>query len=88
MEAVGARDLNKPPLNDIEQYWTPHEKAWASHMLAHSIYGGPGTVRDGLRALLERTHADELMIVSDMFDPGHRLRSFRMISEIAADPGV
>ena len=38
-------------------------------MLACSIVGGPETVRAGLRALVERTGADELMIVSDMYDP-------------------
>ena len=80
----GARDLTKPPIDDIEQYWTPQEKAQASHMLAHSIYGGPDTVREGLRALTERTAADELMIVSDVFDFDHRLRSFKAISEVAA----
>jgi luciferase family oxidoreductase group 1 len=83
----GARELTKPPVDDIEQYWTPQEKAQASQMLAHSIYGGPDTVREGLRALIERTQADELMIVSDMYDFGHRLRSFRMISDIAAGLG-
>ncbi len=83
----GARELTKPPVDDIEQYWTPQEKAQASQMLAHSIYGSPDTVREGLRALIERTQADELMIVSDMYDFGHRLRSFRMISDIAAKLG-
>lgn len=80
----GARDLTKPPIDDIEQYWTPQEKAQASHMLAHSIYGGPDNVREGLRALVERTAADELMVVSDMFDFDQRLRSFKAISEIAS----
>ena len=79
----GARELTRPPIDNIEDYWTPHEKAQASQMLSHSIYGSPETVRAGLQALARRTAADELMIVSDTFDFGHRLRSFRMIADAA-----
>lgn len=79
----GARNLTQPPIDDIEQYWTPMEKAQAAQMLAHSIIGGPDTVRTGMQALAERTAADELMVVSDVYDFGHRLRSFRMIAEVA-----
>ncbi len=79
----GTRRLTQPPIADIESYWSPQEKAHASQMLACSIVGSPATVRDGLQALVERTRADELMIVSDVFDPALRQRSFRMIAEIA-----
>lgn len=30
----GARDLMQPPIGDTERYWSPHEKAQASQMLA------------------------------------------------------
>ena len=33
-------------------------------------------------ALLERTQADELMIVSDMYDPEKRRRSVEIIAEV------
>lgn len=79
----GARGLSKPPIDDIETYWTPQEKAQAGQMLALSIVGGPRTVRRGLEALADRTRADELMIVSDVFDPVERLRSFELIAEAA-----
>ena len=77
----GARSLTRPPIDDIDDYWTAAEKAQASQMLACSAVGGPGTVKTGLQAMVERTGADELMIVSDMFDPAARLRSFEMIAE-------
>ncbi|WP_257385621.1 LLM class flavin-dependent oxidoreductase [Tahibacter caeni] len=77
------RRLTQPPIADIESYWSPQEKAHASQMLACSIVGNPATVREGLQALIDRTRADELMIVSDVFDPALRQRSFRMIAEIA-----
>ena len=41
------------------------------------------TVRDGLRALRAETGADELMIVSDVFDHDARLRSYELIAQVA-----
>lgn len=77
----GVRGLTQPPIDDIESYWSPQEKAQASQMLACSIVGGPETVRDGMQAFVERTDADELMVVSDVFDPVLRRRSFGLIAE-------
>lgn len=78
----GEREPMRPPIEDIETYWTEQEKAQAMQMLACSIVGGPDTVRKGIAQLLERTGADELMIVSDTFDPALRLRSFEIIAEV------
>ncbi|MDD2867250.1 LLM class flavin-dependent oxidoreductase [Neomegalonema sp.] len=77
----GARGLSQPPIDDIEAYWTPQEKAQVSRMLARSVYGSPQTVRAGLAALVEETKADELIIVSDVYDHQTRLKSLRLISE-------
>ena len=77
----GERRLTQPPIADIEAYWSPREKLQASQMLACSIVGGPDTVRAGMRAFVERTGADELMVVSDIFDPVLRQRSFGIIAE-------
>ena len=76
----GERRLTQPPIDDIERYWTPQEKQQASQMLGGSVVGSPDTVRAGLRAFAERTDADELMVVSDVFDFDLRLRSFAMIA--------
>ena len=77
----GARGLSQPPIDDIETYWSPMEKAQAKQMLARSIVGSAETVRRGLQALIEETGADELMIVSDVYEHKARLRSFEMIAE-------
>lgn len=77
----GARGLSKPPIDDIETYWSGMEKMQAQRMLARSIIGSPETVRKGVAALIEETAADELIIVSDVYDHGLRLRSFELIAE-------
>jgi len=79
----GARGLSRPPIDDIETYWTPTEKAQASRMLARSIVGSAETVRAGIDALVAETGADELMVVSDIYDHTARLRSFEMIAGLA-----
>jgi luciferase family oxidoreductase group 1 len=80
----GARGLSQPPIDDIETYWTPMEKARAMRMLARSIVGSPDTVRKGVAALVEETGADELIVVSDVYEHSERLRSFELISEAAS----
>lgn len=77
----GARRVAQPPIADIESYWSPKEKAQAMQMLAYSVIGGPDTVRRGLQELVDRTNADELMIVSDVFDPAKRKRSIEIIAD-------
>ena len=52
-------------------------------MLARSIVGSPDTVRAGIDALVAETGADELMIVSDVYDHATRLRSFELIANAA-----
>ena len=81
----GARGLSKPPIDDIEAYWSPLEKAQASRMLACSIVGARDKVRAGMERFIARTGADELMIVSDVFDHAARLRSFEIIAAIGSD---
>ena len=82
----GARGLSQPPIDDIESYWSPIEKAQAERMLARSIVGSPETVRSGIEALIAETGADELIIVSDVYEHSARLRSFKLIAEAARPP--
>ncbi len=87
----GARGLSQPPIDDIETYWSPLEKAQATKTLARSIIGSPDTVRSGIAALSAETGADEIMIVSDVYDHATRLRSFELIAEasgLVAEPAA
>jgi luciferase family oxidoreductase group 1 len=72
--------LFQPPIDDIEQYWSPMEKTQAMRMLARSVIGSPETVRAGLDALVAETGADELIIVSDVYDHAARLQSIEQVA--------
>jgi alkanesulfonate monooxygenase SsuD/methylene tetrahydromethanopterin reductase-like flavin-dependent oxidoreductase (luciferase family) len=52
-------------------------------MLARSIIGSADTIRSGIDALIVETGADELMVVSDVYDHAARLRSFELIAGAA-----
>ena len=76
----GRRGLGKPPIDDIETYWSAQVKAHAMQMLARSVVGSPATVRAGLEAFVTETGVDELMIASDVYDHQARLRSVELIA--------
>lgn len=70
------------PIDNIEEYWTPAEKSAASRMLEHSIVGSRETVRRGLESFIELTNADELMVVTSLYDHAARVRSYEIVGEI------
>lgn len=76
----GARGLLKPPIDDIESYWTPSEKVQASRMLTCSFVGSPETVRAGLQSFIQRTGVDELMVATAVFDHDARLKSYDLLA--------
>ena len=73
----------QPPIDDIDAYWSPAEKAMAENMLACSIVGSPDTVRHGLERFAAYSGADELMVVSAIFDAAARRKSYSLLAEIA-----
>jgi alkanesulfonate monooxygenase SsuD/methylene tetrahydromethanopterin reductase-like flavin-dependent oxidoreductase (luciferase family) len=50
-----------------------------------SIVGSPETVRTGLRNFLKATEADELMVVSAIYDPAARLQSYEILADVARE---
>jgi luciferase family oxidoreductase group 1 len=70
-----------PPIDDIDAYWSPAEKAQASHMLARAIVGEAASVRDRLALFAESTGADELIVVTTTYDPEARRESYELIAD-------
>jgi luciferase family oxidoreductase group 1 len=78
----GAGGKLQPPIDDIEDYWTPPEKRQASRMLKHSIVGSRDTVRRDLESFVTRTKADELMVVTHLYGHTARVRSYEIVAEV------
>ena len=77
----GTRGQLPPPVDDIERFWSPMEKAQASSMLACSFYGTPATIKARLAPLIEATGADELMVAAAIWDHHARVRSFELLAQ-------
>ncbi|HZF23018.1 MAG TPA: LLM class flavin-dependent oxidoreductase, partial [Burkholderiales bacterium] len=71
-----------PPIDDIDSYWSPAEKAMVERSLAVSFVGSPETVQRGLAAFIESTRPDELMITAHVHDQPARLRSIELVSNV------
>ncbi len=82
----GARGRLQPPIDDIETYWSPLEKAQAQRMLACSFVGSADTVRNGLARFVELTRAEELIVAAAIYDHRARLRSYEILAESIAPP--
>jgi alkanesulfonate monooxygenase SsuD/methylene tetrahydromethanopterin reductase-like flavin-dependent oxidoreductase (luciferase family) len=52
-------------------------------MLRYAIVGSPETVRQGLERLVAETQADEVMVVSNIFEHAARVRSYEILAEVA-----
>jgi luciferase family oxidoreductase group 1 len=78
----GIRGKLQPPIDDIESYWAPHEKAQAMNMLSCSFVGSAETVREGLQSFVAETGADELIVASAIYDHGKRLRSYEILTDV------
>ena len=74
----------KLPMPGYMKHLGPAEQAMLEGVLSCSAIGSPDTVRQGLRAFIERTQADELMITSQMFDHQARLRSYEITAGLLA----
>jgi alkanesulfonate monooxygenase SsuD/methylene tetrahydromethanopterin reductase-like flavin-dependent oxidoreductase (luciferase family) len=66
----------------MESRLDPSAKAMLDQALSCSIVGSPETVKEGLRAFIARTGADELMVTAQIFDHAARLRSFEITAAI------
>ena len=71
----GDRRCLQPPVDGFLAGLQPQERSAIGDFLGAAVIGSPEVVRDGLLALQEATAADEMMLVSDIFDPALRLRS-------------
>ena len=76
----GQQGLIPPPIDDIEAWWTPQEKAGVERALACAVVGDAARVERGIGDFVDRHGPDELLLTANIFDHGARVRSF----EIAA----
>jgi luciferase family oxidoreductase group 1 len=70
-----------PPVEDFESTMNAQEHAMLDQIGSCSAVGTPDVVKRDMAAFIEKTGADELMLVSSIFDHKKRLRSFEIANE-------
>lgn len=71
-----------PPIDDIDSFWSPTEKAMAEEILLFSVVGSPEMVERGLHKIIDLTQADEVILAAHIHDHAARLRSFEIAAEV------
>lgn len=72
----------KPPIENIDEIWSPAEKMSVDHFYAMAQIGSPETVKAGLEKLLEQYHVDEFIFTCDIYDTDKRLENFELLMKI------
>jgi luciferase family oxidoreductase group 1 len=73
----------KPPVEGYLDLLSPPERGMLDSVLSCSAIGSPESVATQMKAFIERTGADELMVTSQIFEHAARLRSYEITAEIA-----
>jgi luciferase family oxidoreductase group 1 len=71
-----------PPVPGYYENSGPAERALLDSVLACTAVGSPHTVRETMKAFIDRTGADELMITSQMYDHHSRRRSYELAAGV------
>jgi alkanesulfonate monooxygenase SsuD/methylene tetrahydromethanopterin reductase-like flavin-dependent oxidoreductase (luciferase family) len=72
----------------MQPLWSAAERVVVENKLAAAIVGSDWTVKAGLEKLVRQTGADEVIVVTDTYEPADRLESYRRVAEIAAGMGI
>ena len=71
-----------PPKADFIETLSPPERQMLAEVARCSAIGAPGTVAAAMSSFVASTGADELMVVSSIYDHQKRLRSFEIVADL------
>ena len=82
---TGKRGRLAPPVPNFLDKLHPQEREAVQSFLAAAVVGGPSTVLQGLAHIHKLTQADEMVLVSDIFEVDLRLRSLTIAAHALKD---
>ncbi|TIL31256.1 LLM class flavin-dependent oxidoreductase [Mesorhizobium sp.] len=71
-----------PPVDGYARDLDAMAKTMLGQALSCAVVGAPETVRQGIKAFVQRTGADELMVTAQIFDHAARVRSFEILANV------
>ncbi|RXJ51529.1 LLM class flavin-dependent oxidoreductase [Gelidibacter gilvus] len=79
---TGKREYMQPPTAMTQEFREIMEHPQVHQMLKYSFVGSKATVKAQVKGFLEKTKADELIAVTNIYDIDHRIRSYELFAEI------
>lgn len=70
------------PVENMDEIWTPMEKAQVEKMAYFSFIGSPETVKKDLEAFVEQTGVDELIVSTYCYDIEAQKKSFELLKKL------
>ncbi|WP_417198630.1 LLM class flavin-dependent oxidoreductase [Bizionia sp.] len=79
---TGKRDFVPPPTDMTAEYEEILQHPQIHQMLKYSFIGSKATVKAEVKEFMEKTQADELIAVTNIYDGKDRIRSYELFAEI------
>lgn len=79
---TGKKEYLQPPTTMTQEFREIMQHPQVNQMLKYSFIGSKATVKSQVKEFLEKTKADELIAVTNIYDNNHRIRSFELFAEI------
>ncbi|UCZ52967.1 LLM class flavin-dependent oxidoreductase [Bacillus shivajii] len=72
----------QPPVENMDELWSPYEESLVQKMLHYSVAGSPSVVKEKLEEFLVETGADEMIVNTHVFDQAERIRSYELLADV------
>jgi luciferase family oxidoreductase group 1 len=78
----GSQNPLLPPVDDMDELWSPMEKEMAASMTSVTFMGSKETIQQQFLGFQEKYAFDEMMAVSYIYDPDKQKRSYEIFKEV------
>ncbi|AZI58319.1 LLM class flavin-dependent oxidoreductase [Nakamurella antarctica] len=82
---TGRPQALETPEDAAKYQFTDAEMAFAAQRRRGQLLGSPETVRAQLALLVDRTHVDELMLTSQVYDVDARIRTLEFVADLVSE---
>lgn len=79
---TGKMDYMRPPVEMTDELREVAQSPALQRMLHYAFVGSKATVKSKITQFLDQAGVDELMVVSHVYDPEARIRSYEIVAEI------
>lgn len=72
----------QPPVEMMDEVWSPYEAAQINRMRTYSFVGSPRSVKAKLSKFVEDTGVDEIIVATYIYDINAQMHSFELLSAL------